>query len=104
MIESQEKPKPAVTVQDPSDMDILEIEAHLIADQLCHIDYDLLKAIQPHEFLKKAFTEPDKAPTFNTMVESWNKRSNWVVTEVLRRDKLPKRIGAICQFIKIAEV
>ena len=86
------------------EIDIIDLEPTAIAEQFCYIDQSLLIAIQPFEFLKKSFLDPAKSVAYSNMVESWNRRSLWVVTEILKRDKLPKRIAAICLFIKIAEV
>ena len=89
---------------EPIDLDILEVDPYQIAEQYCFCDQEHLRLIQPHEFLNKSFLESSKAPAFNNMVDSWNKRSHWIVTEILKRDKLPKRASTIVHFIKVAEV
>lgn len=61
------------TQQDVAKLDLLDYEAYLIAVQLTLLDYSLFKAIPPHEFIKKKFTDPEKAPNFNKIADQWNK-------------------------------
>jgi hypothetical protein len=65
-------------------MDILEVDPYQIAEQYSFCDQELLRFIQPHEFLNKSFLDTTKAPAFNNMVDSWNKvMYPWVLPNIV---------------------
>eukprot|EP01119_Soliformovum_irregulare_P012381 TRINITY_DN3213_c0_g1_i1.p1 TRINITY_DN3213_c0_g1~~TRINITY_DN3213_c0_g1_i1.p1 ORF type:complete len:493 (+),score=168.18 TRINITY_DN3213_c0_g1_i1:133-1611(+) len=86
-----------------TDIDILDHDPYTVGAIMTQIDYNYLKNIQLEEFLKKAFADVETSPNLAAMAEAWNRRVFWVVSEIVRRPKKPKRAAAIVHFVKIAE-
>jgi hypothetical protein len=59
-----------------NEIQILELDPTDVAEQVCLIDHDLLKAIMPSEFLQKNFDNPKLSPNFTSMVNKFNEVSS----------------------------
>lgn len=92
-----------VEVSAVTDLDLLSEDPVAVAGQLCHLDYESLRAIPVQELLSKRFNEESTSPNFHKMVNSWNKRTLWVLTEILKKEKATKRAQVVHFFIKVAD-
>eukprot|EP01121_Diplochlamys_sp_Union-15-3_P008010 TRINITY_DN2091_c0_g1_i5.p1 TRINITY_DN2091_c0_g1~~TRINITY_DN2091_c0_g1_i5.p1 ORF type:complete len:655 (+),score=137.61 TRINITY_DN2091_c0_g1_i5:266-2230(+) len=88
------------------DFSITEIHPTEFARQLTIVEYKVYKNIKPSECLKQSWNKPgkeEKAPNILAMIKQFNDVSNWVATQVLKEDKLKKRVKVITHFVQIAE-
>jgi hypothetical protein len=87
-----------------ANLEILDIEPQILAEQISLIDHDLFKAIAPHEFLQCNFNHSSQSPGFAAMVGKFNEWTSWVATEVMKQERPSGRASLITHFIKVAEV
>eukprot|EP01117_Protostelium_nocturnum_P012300 TRINITY_DN4527_c0_g1_i1.p1 TRINITY_DN4527_c0_g1~~TRINITY_DN4527_c0_g1_i1.p1 ORF type:complete len:1113 (+),score=446.73 TRINITY_DN4527_c0_g1_i1:200-3538(+) len=86
------------------EVDIDDFDPYAIALQMTLIDHELLQKIKPQEFLDKAFSYPDRSPNYTNMANQWNTTTSWVISEILKREKVQKRASVLSHLIKIAEM
>ncbi len=78
-----------------------------MADQITLMEYELLKAVRPYEFLKQAWSKKDgeqRAPNIHNYVKWFNKVSRWVSTEIIKGATPAERSVIIGKFIDVAMV
>jgi hypothetical protein len=76
-----------------------------IARQICLMDFQKFKPIQPRECLNQNWSKhKDNAPNLLNMIEGFNKMTSWVQIEILSITDLNKRVKMLKKFFKIAEV
>eukprot|EP01104_Vermistella_antarctica_P020474 TRINITY_DN8769_c0_g1_i1.p1 TRINITY_DN8769_c0_g1~~TRINITY_DN8769_c0_g1_i1.p1 ORF type:complete len:1069 (-),score=246.35 TRINITY_DN8769_c0_g1_i1:33-3239(-) len=83
--------------------DLLGMKAIEVAKQLTHIDHALFCAIAIDELARKAFTKPEISPNYTAMVTQFNHWSLWVVSEIVSKPSVERRIDIFSHFVKIAE-
>eukprot|EP01114_Cavostelium_apophysatum_P011920 TRINITY_DN2649_c0_g1_i2.p1 TRINITY_DN2649_c0_g1~~TRINITY_DN2649_c0_g1_i2.p1 ORF type:complete len:1487 (-),score=443.17 TRINITY_DN2649_c0_g1_i2:51-4511(-) len=82
-----------------------DVDPTLLADQICLVEYDMLRAVRNTEFLKQAWSKSEKnekAPHILKYVQWFNKISNWVSTEIVKRMTAEERSVVIAYFISAA--
>ena len=75
-----------------------------IARQITLLDFDSFAKIEPKECLNQSWNKEyrvTKAPNINTMIQMFNKLSNWVGTEIVKREKLEDRVEIIEKVIEL---
>eukprot|EP01117_Protostelium_nocturnum_P010546 TRINITY_DN3793_c0_g1_i1.p1 TRINITY_DN3793_c0_g1~~TRINITY_DN3793_c0_g1_i1.p1 ORF type:complete len:1011 (+),score=411.60 TRINITY_DN3793_c0_g1_i1:290-3322(+) len=86
-----------------SEIDILSIGVSELSKQMALTNQGLFFDIDTKECLHKHFMEASKSPTFTEITLKVNSWSEWVATEVLKREVLQERVDSIVFFIKVAE-
>jgi son of sevenless-like protein len=78
-----------------------------VARQLTLIESSVYRAIMPFECLGQAWSKKNRleaAPAIVSMIKRFNLVSTWVCTEVVKCEKLDKRVKMFKLFIRIAQV
>eukprot|EP01103_Thecamoeba_quadrilineata_P006876 TRINITY_DN1660_c0_g1_i1.p1 TRINITY_DN1660_c0_g1~~TRINITY_DN1660_c0_g1_i1.p1 ORF type:complete len:546 (-),score=100.23 TRINITY_DN1660_c0_g1_i1:3-1640(-) len=86
--------------------DLFESEEPLaIAQVITSIEYDLYKNLHPKEFINLNWTKKhlNLSPTINKYTAQFNRESNWIVVEILKRVDIKSRIVALSKAIRIME-
>jgi hypothetical protein len=84
-----------------------ELDPNIVADQLTLIEYNILKQIKPHEFLKQGWNKHEKevkAPNILRYIHWFNSVSKWVSTEIVKRATPEERSVLLGKFIQVAMV
>jgi len=84
---------------------ILDYPLMEVARQLTLIDFDVFAKIEPKECLNQSWNKEfrvTKAPNINEMIQSFNKLSNWVGTEIVQREDVEKRVQVMEKMIELA--
>lgn len=84
-------------------VDLLRYAPTEVAAQMTFVDSFLFGALDLHECLHKRFTVKESSPTFTMFTDRFNDWSQWIASEILRRDA-NSRPGLIGFFIKVAQV
>jgi len=85
-------------------LDVLNYPLMEIARQITLMDFDSFAKIEPKECLNQSWNKEyrvTKAPNINTMIQMFNKLSNWVGTEIVKREKLEERVEVIEKVIEL---
>jgi hypothetical protein len=88
-------------------LNIDEIDADTIAEQITLIEYQLVKKIDPFEFLNQHWMKDNKlklAPNVLNYIAWFNKISSWISTEIIKRNSAEERSVVIGKFIQMAKV
>ncbi len=84
---------------------ILDYPLLEVARQLTLIDFEVFAKIEPKECLNQSWNKEyrvTKAPNINEMIQSFNKLSNWVGTEIVQVVDLEKRVQVMEKMIELA--
>jgi len=85
---------------------ILEWPALEVARQICLVDYESFKAIEPKECLNSNWckgNQKTKAPNIYQLTQYFNQLSNWVGTTIVQFPDLVERIKIVEHMIDIAD-
>jgi hypothetical protein len=85
---------------------ILDYHRKEIARQLALIDFEIFSKIESKEFFDQQWVGEQKeicAPNITAFTERFNLVSQWVITEIVTKERLEARVRSICKFIKIAK-
>jgi len=85
--------------------DILHYPLLEVARQITLLDYDIFVKIEPKECLNQSWNKEYrviKAPNVNEMIQTFNKLSNWVGTEIVQQEDLEKRAAVMEKMIELA--
>ncbi len=83
------------------------IPALELARQLTLIEHEKFACAKPPEFMKQAWTKPDRdkrSPNIMAITAWFNAVSNWAASELLRVDDLKERVAFLEHFIRVAQV
>lgn len=86
--------------------DICDFDALEIAQELTGTDSHIFKLIHPRELLRKEWkrdTAAEKAPIVSKMIDTFNKRSYWIATQILSRRSIVERTAILKKFIRVLE-
>ncbi|XP_048505314.1 ras-specific guanine nucleotide-releasing factor 2-like isoform X3 [Athalia rosae] len=78
-----------------------------IAEQMTYLDHQIFVAIASEEFLGQAWMKTDKAtraPHIILMTRRFNKFSQLVVSEIIRRSSMASRVAAIEKWAAVADI
>jgi len=84
-------------------VELIELEARFVAEQITLIEHENWKAIPTSEWLQKNYAEPEKSPNFANMANKFNEWGFWVLTEILKYEHLGPRAAALTLFIDVAK-
>ncbi|KAL6063244.1 RasGEF domain containing protein [Balamuthia mandrillaris] len=101
---SEPPPKP-IKVPNKRPKSLLELKPIEIARQMALIEYEIFRAIQPHELVEKAWQTDEKSkrsPNVMYMVTRFNKMVNWLVAQVVQEPSAKKRQAILLHYVKIA--
>lgn len=105
MILSQANPPaPIIPKGDPNLFNFDDAE---IARQITLMEYESYCSIKPRECLNQAWNKANKeeeSPNIVTMIRRSNTIPLWVATEIIKEDKLQRRVAVLKKFISVAEV
>ncbi|XP_046610239.1 ras-specific guanine nucleotide-releasing factor 2-like [Neodiprion virginianus] len=91
----------------PSEESIETLSALEIAEQMTYLDHQIFVAIASEEFLGQAWMKTDKAtraPHIILMTRRFNKFSQLVVSEIIRRSSMASRVAAIEKWAAVADI
>lgn len=97
-------PSPVIPKGEPT---LLNFDDAEIARQLTILEYESYCSIRPRECLNQSWNKPNKeeeSPNIVTMIRRSNSIPLWVATEIIKEDKLQRRVAILKKFISIAEV
>jgi son of sevenless-like protein len=98
---------PPSVISPKSNAHFIDFDPVEVARQLTLIESGLYRAIMPFECLGQAWSKKNRleaAPAIVAMIKRFNLVSTWVCTEVVKCEKLDKRVKMLKNFIKIAQV
>jgi hypothetical protein len=81
---------------------IFGLQPELVAQQMCLVDIEHLRAITSRECFRKAYLDPLLSPNFNRMVQQFNNINLWVQTEVVGQVSTKHRITAVDFFALVS--
>lgn len=81
---------------------IFGLQPEVVAQQMCLIDVEHLRAITSRECFRKAYLDPLLSPNFNRMVHHFNTINLWVQTEVVGQSNAKHRTTAVDFFALLA--
>jgi len=84
-------------------VELIDLEARFVAEQITLIDHDNWKAIPSFEWLQKNYADNEKSPNFSNMANKFNEWGFWVLTEILKYEHLGPRSAALTLFIDVAK-
>jgi len=82
---------------------VLDINPVELARQMTIAEHALFKAISPAEYLHGNYSVPERSPGLRRFIASFNRRTDWVCTEVLQAANAKQRAAVIARFIRVAE-
>jgi len=85
---------------------LVDIPVTQLAQQICLIEFEMIEAIQPKEFLNQAWNKDGKeerAPNVLTYVNWFNKFSRWISTTILREETPELRAVLLNRYIDLGE-
>ncbi|KAH3761067.1 ras GEF [Pelomyxa schiedti] len=86
---------------------LLDVHPEELARQIMLMEWETFSHIHPKEFIKQAWNKPalkeKEAPNITRMIEETNKRTTWVLTEILSGETAPLRALIIHRFILATE-
>jgi son of sevenless-like protein len=88
-------------------MTFMNFEDVEVARQLTLLEYESYCCIRPRECLNQVWNKPNReeeSPNIVTMIRRSNGIPLWVATEIIKEDKLQRRVNLLKKFINIAEV
>jgi len=84
---------------------INEVSPHNVAEQVCMIEFDVWKNLEPAELMNQSWTKPDlrhKSPHVVELIQRFNSMSHWTASTILWQEKLAERVKVLAKFIDIA--
>lgn len=104
----EEVPPPLLlTAPSTAPVSLLDLHPEELARQIMLMEWETFSHIHPKEFIKQAWNKPalkeKEAPNITRMIEETNKRTMWVLTEILHGESAPVRALIIHRFILATE-
>ncbi|KAJ6248620.1 ras guanine nucleotide exchange factor i-related [Anaeramoeba flamelloides] len=88
------------------DLSLFDIDEEEIARQLTLLEFNIYQKIRPPELLNLAWSKTKlkyRAPNVIALIHRFNEVSAWVVTTILKHERVRERARIIMSFCKIAE-
>ncbi len=95
------------TLATPSSIQVMKLQAKMLAEQITYLDCQFLEAIQLNEFLDQAWIgeeKESKAPVLSAYLEWLVQMKDWISTEILKLEALQDRSLLISKFIQVGMV
>ncbi|KAJ6248294.1 ras guanine nucleotide exchange factor i-related [Anaeramoeba flamelloides] len=88
------------------DLSLFDIDEEEIARQLTLFEFQIYQKIRPPELLNLAWSKAKlkyRAPNVIALIHRFNEVSSWVVTTILKSERVRERARIIVRFCKLAE-